>query len=84
MKIDIHIRIQDEYEYAFRWSCKHRYKDIAQWLYNLSKDDNNGIIDLRVDNDNAFRKSCEWDLKDVAEWLCTLDSDIVLNIRMVE
>ena len=41
--------------YAFRCSCKNGHKEIAEWLYNLSKTDNNIKVNINAESDYAFR-----------------------------
>ena len=32
---------------AFGWSCENGHKEVAEWLYNLSKSDGNTKINIR-------------------------------------
>ena len=39
---------------AFKHACSSGYKDRAEWLYNLSKIDNNTKININTDNDEVI------------------------------
>ena len=44
------------------------HKEIAEWLYNLSKIENSKI-DIYIDNNFAFKYACMNGHRDIAEWL---------------
>jgi hypothetical protein len=52
---DINANIQD----YFRRSCSKGHKDIAEWLYLISKMDCNIKVLINADHDLSFRQSCE-------------------------
>ena len=54
---------------------------MADWLYNLSKTDNNIKVNIRVDSDFAFKYSCRNGHKEVAEYLVSLCPDYKLVIE---
>jgi hypothetical protein len=66
----------------FQRSCEKGHKEMAQWLYWLSKQDENIKILINAENDRAFRQSCENGHKDTAEWLCGLDSSYHIEYNM--
>jgi hypothetical protein len=53
------ININTQHDYVFRWSCANGYREVAEWLYELSKIDGNIKININVKDDCAFT------------WLCT-------------
>lgn len=48
------------------------WSQVAEWLYNLSKIDNNEKLNIHALGEYAFMWSPCNHHKDVAEWLCTL------------
>jgi len=78
------VNIKWNLNYAFRPSCVHGRKEVAEWLYNLSKSDGNTKINIRNESDYAFRFSCAKGYKEVAEWLYNLsksDGNTKININ---
>ena len=53
-------------------SCFNGHKEMAEWLYNLSKTDNNSKVNINAESDDAFRSGCENGHKEIAEWLYNL------------
>ena len=45
---------------------------MAEWLYNLSKTDNNTKVNINEYEDEAFRYSCRYGHKEIAEYLVSL------------
>ena len=43
---------------AFRRSYINGHKQVAEWLYNLSKSDENTKININIESDYAFKMSC--------------------------
>ena len=57
---------------------------MAEWLYNLSKTDNNTKVNINAESDDAFRWSCRNGHKEIAEWLYNLsktDNNTKVNIN---
>ena len=66
----------DDLEEFFRKLCKNDYKNIAEWLYNLSaKNKNNKKINIHSENNYAFRLACALGHKDTAQWLYDLSKE---------
>ena len=71
--------LQDDY--AFVISCRNGHKDIAEWLYNLSKIDDNGKININQRDNIAFRWTYKEGHQNIAIWLYNL-SKIDNNIEI--
>ena len=56
----------------FKSVCMLGHKDLAQWLYNISKTDNNTRINIHTDDEFTFIATCASGHKDLAEWLYNL------------
>ena len=78
------IDINAQSDAAFRYSCEYGHIEMAEWLYNLSKTDNNSKVNINADSEYAFRVSCENGHKQIAEWLYNLskiDNNTKININ---
>ena len=74
------LNIHENDEMAFRSSCINGQKNIAEWLYNLSKNDK---VKININKD-IFRNVCINGHKDVAQWIYNLskiDNSIIINIK---
>ena len=49
--ITIKVNINAESDDAFRLSCENGHKEMAEWLYNLSKTDNNIKVNINAESD---------------------------------
>jgi len=54
---------------SFRLSCANGHKDVAEWLYVLSKKENKIKININTISEYAFKWSCINNHKHVASWL---------------
>lgn len=71
----------------FLWACKSGEKDIAEWIYNLSKRNPGTKIDIHEDNEYLFRVSCTYGNLEMAKWLYNIskiDNNIKINIRIFD
>lgn len=78
------INIHAEGDSAFHWSLRYGNFHTAKWLYDTSKIDNNGPIDIHIYNEVNFRKICDDDHIGLAKWLYHLsesDNNGIINIR---
>lgn len=66
----------------FIYLCRKGYKELAEWLYNLSKT-NDMKININGNNNEAFKCACKYGYKNIAVWLYDLsknDNKIIINI----
>ena len=66
---------------AFELSCENGRKEVAEWLYNLSKSDGNTKINIRDRSDFVFKYSCGLGRTEVAKWLANICPDYELVIE---
>jgi len=64
------VNIHTDNDYAFRLSCAHMHKEIAEWLVSL------GGVNIHAKDDYAFRYCCERGYLEIAKWLVSLGVDI--------
>ena len=73
--IDIHTFC----DYSFRVSCRSGHLDVAQWLYNISKQPPYKMFDIRAYDDQTFEQSCDKGQLNVAQWLASLESNYIID-----
>ena len=59
--------------------CGYGRTDIAQWLYEKSKEDGNIKVTINALGNYAFRRSCENGHLATAQWLCTLTPEYTIT-----
>lgn len=65
-------------------SCKTGHKQIAEYMYHLSKISERGKININVNENYLFRYSCQKGYLDIAKWLYEIsktDDNTLINIH---
>jgi hypothetical protein len=71
----------------FVWCCESGFQSVAEWVYNLSRDNPNKRIDLNVGSEYVFRISCGKGRKEMAQWLydiSKIDGNTKIDINALD
>jgi len=74
------INIHENDEQVFRESCSGGFVEVAKWLMNISKE-NDELINIHAQDEKAFIDSYYYERIEVVKWLCSLCYNYYVEIK---